>query len=145
MSEWKACKLGKITTKIGSGATPTGGENAYITKGISLIRSQNVYDFAFSSDGLAHIDEQQANGLSNVEVFKDDILINITGESVTRCCIVPKQFLPARVNQHVAIIRPAKESADYKFVFYYLQSIKSQLPLNLNLIAWLKLAVQDEL
>jgi len=127
MSEWKAWKLGKITTKIGSGATPTGGENAYITEGISLIRSQNVYDFAFSSDGLAHINEQQANELSNVEVFQDDILINITGESVTRCCIVPEKILPARVNQHVAIIRPDKESADHKFVFYFLHSIKSQL------------------
>ncbi|NQE05821.1 Type-1 restriction enzyme MjaXIP specificity protein [ANME-1 cluster archaeon GoMg1] len=127
MSEWKKCKLGSITSKIGSGATPRGGENSYKTAGISLIRSQNVYNFIFSIDGLAYIDDKQAYELRNVEVFENDILINITGESVTRTCIVPKQILPARVNQHVSIIRPIEEKADFKFVFYSLQSIKPEL------------------
>jgi len=58
MTEWKACKLGNITSKIGSGATPTGGENAYKSEGFSLIRSQNIYDFKFSKDGLVYIDEK---------------------------------------------------------------------------------------
>lgn len=127
MSEWKECKLGDICSKIGSGATPTGGENSYKPEGISLIRSQNVYDFAFSNEGLAFIDDEQAYELRNVEVFEDDVLINITGESVTRCCIVPKQVLPARVNQHVSIIRPIQGRADHRFVFYSLQSIKPEL------------------
>jgi len=127
MSEWKEYKLGSITSKIGSGATPRGGENSYKTAGISLIRSQNVYNFIFSKDGLAYIDDKQAYELRNVEVFENDILINITGESVTRTCIVPKQILPARVNQHVSIIRPIEEKADFKFVFYSLQSIKPEL------------------
>lgn len=34
------------------------------------------------------------------------MLLNITGASVARCCIVPSDLLPARVNQHVCIIRP---------------------------------------
>ena len=38
-------------------------------------------------------------------VEQDDVLLNITGASVARCCIVPKEYLPARVNQHVSIIR----------------------------------------
>jgi type I restriction enzyme S subunit len=88
MSEWKECKLGEIASKIGSGATPKGGNNSYISEGISLIRSQNVYDFNFSKNGLAFIDNNQAYELRNVEVFENDILLNITGESVTRCCIV---------------------------------------------------------
>lgn len=127
MSAWKEFKLGNVSSKIGSGATPNGGENAYKSEGISLIRSQNVYDFTFSNDGLAFIDDKQAYELRNVEVLENDILINITGESVTRCCIVPKQYLPARVNQHVAIIRTIKEITDFKYLFYYLQSIKPEL------------------
>ena len=127
MSEWKEYKLGKITSKIGSGATPKGGENSYKPEGISLIRSQNVHDFHFSKHGLAFIDTNQAHELRNVEVFENDILLNITGESVTRCCIVPKQYLPARVNQHVSIIRPIKEKVDYRFIFYFIQSIKPEL------------------
>ena len=127
MSEWKECKLGEITSKIGSGATPKGGENSYRPEGISLIRSQNVYDFYFSNNGIAFIDNNQAYELRNVEVFENDILLNITGESVTRCCVVPTQYLPARVNQHVSIIRPMKEKVDYRFIFYSLQSIKPEL------------------
>ena len=45
-------KLKDICLKIGSGATPKGGKEAYCDEGISLIRSQNVLDFTFSYDGL---------------------------------------------------------------------------------------------
>ncbi|MDT4328724.1 restriction endonuclease subunit S [Methylomonas sp. MS20] len=127
MSEWKSIRLNLLTSKIGSGATPRGGGNNYKESGISLIRSQNVLDFLFSTDGLAYIDEQQADELSNVSVQKNDVLLNITGDSVARCCLVPSYVLPARVNQHVAIIRVLPEKAEYKFIFYYLQSIKEEL------------------
>ena len=70
-----------------------------------MIRSQNVYDHEFSKHGLAHIDESAAYKLRRVDIQEDDVLLNITGDSVARCCVVPKWTLPARVNQHVAIIR----------------------------------------
>ena len=127
MSEWDNVKLSGITTKIGSGATPRGGANSYKDYGISLIRSQNVLDFQFTTSGLAFIDQEQADGLSNVEVEENDVLLNITGESVARCCIVPDFVLPARVNQHVSIIRLDPQLADYKFIFYQLQYLKDEL------------------
>ncbi len=119
---WSLTKLGDITTKIGSGATPRGGKGAYKKTGISLIRSLNVYDFRFEYHDLAFIDDEQAALLSNVEVLPQDILLNITGASVARCCMVPAQVLPARVNQHVAIVRLDQEVADPTFVFYCLNS-----------------------
>lgn len=117
---WQKVKLGEITSKIGSGATPRGGKNSYSSSGISLIRSLNVYDFIFDMDQLAYINQKQADELSNVVVQEDDVLLNITGASVARCCIVPKKILPARVNQHVAIIRIDKSYAIPRYVFYYL-------------------------
>lgn len=102
---WDYIPLSEITSKIGSGATPKGGKENYKSEGISLIRSLNVYDFNFMYDELAFIDTNQANKLSNVEVKEKDILLNITGVSVGRCCMVPSNILPARVNQHVMIIR----------------------------------------
>lgn len=39
---WQLAKLGEITSKIGSGATPRGGSESYQQAGIPLIRSQNV-------------------------------------------------------------------------------------------------------
>ena len=98
-------RLNEITQKIGSGSTPSGGESAYIKKGITLIRSQNIYDNMFIEKGLVFIDEAQAKKLNNVIVQENDILFNITGASVCRCCIVDTKYLPARVNQHVSIIR----------------------------------------
>ena len=101
----KMIDLQSITTKIGSGATPLGGEGSYKSSGIRLIRSQNVYDNEFYEKGLAFIDNEQAEKLNNVAVEKNDILFNITGASIARSCIVPEKYLPARVNQHVSIIR----------------------------------------
>ncbi len=120
-------KLKDICLKIGSGATPRGGKEAYCDEGISLIRSQNVLDFVFSHDGLAHINEQQADKLSNVEVKPQDILLNITGDSVARACAVDVRVLPARVNQHVAIIRPDEDKVLSSYILFFLQMIKPYL------------------
>ncbi len=102
---WEVKKLGELTSKIGSGATPKGGDQSYKSEGISIIRSLNIHNNSFVYKDLAHIDEVQAKKLSNVIVEKNDILLNITGASVARCCIVPDDVLPARVNQHVCIVR----------------------------------------
>ena len=107
--DWEEKTLGDITSKIGSGATPRGGNASYKTCGISLIRSMNVHDLEFKEKNLAFIDDKQARELNNVTIEENDILFNITGASVARCCVVPKQYLPARVNQHVSIIRTKKE------------------------------------
>lgn len=127
MAEWKETRLSEITTKIGSGATPTGGSNAYLGQGISLIRSQNVLDLEFTDDGLAFISDEQADGLKNVTIQEEDVLLNITGDSVARVCKVPSSFLPARVNQHVAIIRADKKKTTPDYLLYYLHSIKEHL------------------
>lgn len=104
-SKGSLTKLEDVTAKIGSGATPKGGKGAYQESGISLIRSQNIYDYGFVEKGLAFINEDQAKKLDNVTVEKNDVLFNITGASIARCCIVEDKYLPARVNQHVSIIR----------------------------------------
>ncbi len=120
-SKWTKYKLGAICKKIGSGATPTGGKESYSdSEEYALIRSQNVLDFTFSYDGLAFINEFQANKLNNVIIEKDDVLLNITGDSVARVCQVPNQILPARVNQHVSIIRPKNDILVNTFLKYYL-------------------------
>lgn len=102
---WNVSDLGQLTIKIGSGATPKGGKEAYQTDGISLIRSMNVHNGKFEYKELAHISDEQAARLENVAVEKNDVLLNITGASVARSCVVPTNVLPARVNQHVCIIR----------------------------------------
>ncbi len=103
--EWKVLPLKDVTSKIGSGSTPRGGASVYVEAGMSFIRSQNVLDHGFSSDGLVRINDEAAYSLRGVEVLEGDVLINITGDSILRTCIVPNEVLPARVSQHVAILR----------------------------------------
>ena len=111
-----------LTTKIGSGATPRGGGESYKVEGIALIRSLNIHDLGFRYSKLAFLDDAQADGLSNVILQPGDVLLNITGASVARCCTVPDDVLPARVNQHVSIIRPIANRLDSEFLHYLLIS-----------------------
>jgi type I restriction enzyme S subunit len=120
--DWSENSLKNLTLKIGSGATPRGGKTAYKKEGISLIRSMNVHDRCFKDKNLAFIDNKQANDLSNVTLEKGDILLNITGASVARCCVFPEKYLPARVNQHVSIIRSRREKINYRFLNFLLTS-----------------------
>ena len=119
-------RLGDVCEKIGSGATPRGGKEAYKDAGIPIIRSQNIHDWVFQPDGLAFLDDEQAESLSNVEVRSNDVLLNITGDSVARACIVPSERIPARVNQHVAIVRAGKE-INPTYLLASLQSKKTTL------------------
>ena len=113
---WEIDCLGNITTKIGSGMTPRGGKESYLATGVALIRSMNVHDGKFEYKDLAYISAKQAFEMKNVELIENDVLFNITGASVTRTCVVPNTILPARVNQHVAIIRCINESLNPIFL-----------------------------
>ncbi len=119
---WKVDRLINLTSKIGSGATPRGGDSAYKNEGIPLIRSLNIYDGKFINRNLAYIDDEQAAKLKNVTVQVGDVLLNITGASVARCAIVPASLTPARVNQHVSIIRANSNEISAEYILYTLIS-----------------------
>ena len=113
-----------ITTKIRSGATPSGGESAYLPQRqrYALIRSQNVFDRYFDETRLAFISDEQASSLSGAEVMPGDLLLNITGDGITfaRSCLVPATVLPACVNQHVMIIRVDAQHCEPGYLLSYL-------------------------
>jgi type I restriction enzyme S subunit len=103
---WRVKRIKFLVNKIGSGKTPKGGSEVYIDSGIMLIRSQNVYDDGFRLDDVVYIDDEIDNIQANSRVFANDILLNITGASIGRVCLVPTDFQKANVNQHVCIFRP---------------------------------------
>jgi type I restriction enzyme S subunit len=130
---WPVVSLTEIALKIGSGATPKGGADAYLPSRarFALVRSQNVFDRRFDYNGLAFISDEQADGLRGVILQPDDILLNITGDGITfgRACMVPKDVLPACVNQHVSIIRldPQRADAGYVLAFLTHPKVKSYI------------------
>jgi len=121
--EWVEKKLGDISEKIGSGKTPKGGDKVYLKEGIPFIRSQNVIENKLVLDDI-HISEDIHKEMQNSKVFVNDILLNITGGSIGRSCIVPTNFLEGNVNQHVSIIRLKEDSP--KFVQSILSSWRGQ-------------------
>lgn len=127
MEQVKTYTFKDICSKIGSGATPTGGKEAYKGGDTALIRSQNVLDFSLSKDGLAYINEEQAQRLDNVSIQENDVLLNITRDSVARACLASHWVLPARVNQHVSIIRGKTDMVLNRYLLYYLQYRKPYL------------------
>lgn len=108
-------KLKKHTIKIGSGVTPRGGETAYKSLGIPLIRSQNVLVNRLDLSDVAFIYEDQHQKMSGSKVQPGDVLLNITGASIGRSCVIPSGVDEANVNQHVCIIR-LKNSIDGKLL-----------------------------
>ncbi|RWP94189.1 restriction endonuclease subunit S [Mesorhizobium sp.] len=118
---WQEVPLSEVTDKIGSGATPKGGHTVYASSGTPFIRSQNVHYSGFTDVGLAHLDDLQARKLDGVTVRSDDVLLNITGASIGRVTVAPERMDGARVNQHVAIIRPV-EGIEAAFVARFLAS-----------------------
>lgn len=118
---WRWIRLGDHVTKVGSGITPQGGHAAYVKTGIPLIRSQNVHMHQFSLIGLVFITPEQDEEMRATRVMPGDVLLNITGASIGRVCVVPPELCPANVNQHVSIIR-SDGSFEPAFLSYYLST-----------------------
>lgn len=121
---WEVVKLSLLTTKIGSGSTPTGGANVYVSEGVKFLRSQNVYFEGFDLTDVAHITDEIDEEMKGTRVNSGDVLLNITGGSIGRCYFVDNTLGRANVNQHVSIIRPSRIAT--KYLKYYLQSEMGQ-------------------
>ena len=104
---WAWSTIGFISSKTGSGSTPRGGKESYKGSGIVFLRSQNVYDDGLRLDEVAYIDRATHVAMSGTVVQASDLLLNITGGSIGRCCVVPGSLGPTNINQHVSIIRIA--------------------------------------
>jgi type I restriction enzyme, S subunit len=104
-SNWQLRKLRSLAVKIGSGKTPRGGNEVYTDSGVMFLRSQNVYDDGLHLDDVVHIDLATDEEMRATRVRPQDVLLNITGASIGRTCLVPQVFPSANVNQHVCIIR----------------------------------------
>ena len=123
--EWEKCKLGELTTKVGSGSTPKGGNAVYTSVGHCFVRSQNVGMGYLILDDIAHIDDDIHQKHKATELNEDDVLLNITGASIGRTAIATKEIEGGNVNQHVCIIR-ANSKVSPKFLCNYIQTKKIQ-------------------
>ena len=153
--EWELKKLSDITIKVNSGKTPLGGEAVYLDKGVLFIRSQNVNNNRLELENSVFISEEINNQMKNSVVKSNDILLNITGASLGRSCVVPDDFLIGNVNQHVCIIRlnqqysprfiqPKFSSNKGQIIFNNLQTGSGREGLNFESIKGIKLYIPSK-
>jgi type I restriction enzyme S subunit len=102
---WKVLRVKDIVQRIGSGVTPLGGSEVYVDSGITFIRSQNVYDDGLRLDDVSYITNEVHKKMKSSQLKPNDILINITGASIGRTCIVPSNISTANINQHIIYLR----------------------------------------
>lgn len=119
-NDWEVKRVKDILIKIGSGVTPKGGSEVYVKSGIPLIRSQNVYDDGLRIDNVSYISEAINDKMKNSQIQPNDILINITGASIGRSCVVPNSLAKANINQHIIYLRI--DSKLVSFITYFIKS-----------------------
>lgn len=112
---WVWITLEEISSKIGSGSTPKGGN--YSKDGIPFFRSQNVYNEGLVCADMKFISNATHKRMIGTEVRPKDLLLNITGGSLGRCAIVSDEFQIGNVSQHVCIIRPIFVLSSYVHSF----------------------------
>ena len=130
-NDWNVGKIKYGVSKVGSGKTPLGGAETYLDEGILFLRSQNIYDTGIKLDNSTYISKEVDEEMKGTRVFKDDVLLNITGGSIGRCCIYPGNLGTANVNQHVSIIRTIKDVFLPEYMHYYWLSDIGKTSINL--------------
>ena len=119
---WEVKRLKHVVGKIGSGKTPKGGAERYVTEGVMLLRSQNVHFGGLHLGDVAYIDADTDSEMSSSRVQEGDVLLNITGASLGRSCVARLGGEDANVNQHVCILRANKQCDDADYLAYSIES-----------------------
>jgi type I restriction enzyme S subunit len=101
---WVWCRLGEVASLITSGSR--NWNQFYFKEGDLFIRSQNIKPESLDLSNKAYVKLPSKSEGQRTAVFEDDILITITGASVSNCALVGNLDFPvAYVSQHIALIR----------------------------------------
>ncbi|MBS0352455.1 MAG: restriction endonuclease subunit S [Proteobacteria bacterium] len=124
--EWATQELGPMTSKVGSGITPLGGDKNYKIEGRPFVRSQNVGWGELLLNDIAHIDEETHCSFDGTEIQESDVLLNITGASIGRSAVADSRIVGGNVNQHVCIIRAKQDELNPVLLNQFLISESGQ-------------------
>jgi type I restriction enzyme S subunit len=124
--DWDVKTLGDITSKVGSGITPTGGVKVYKEYGRPFLRSQNVGWGLLILDDIVFISDEIHGTFQGTEIKPNDVFLNITGASIGRSAVADKRVFQGNVNQHVCIIRPTDSLLNSYYLNYFLLAQQGQ-------------------
>ena len=115
--------LGKISSEIVGGATPTkGSTELYTTGGIKFLRILNVKANEFDLSDLNYIKSEVHEGeLKRSQLAENDVLMTIIGR-VGSAAVVSADLLPANINQHIVRLRIGTDRVLPEYLAIYLNS-----------------------
>lgn len=101
--EWEVKLLGELAEFVTSGSR--GWAEFYSESGALFIRSQNVRDGRLSFEDTQHVRPPSGAEGNRTKVYRNDLLITITGNSVGNVALVEQDFKEAYISQHVGMVR----------------------------------------
>lgn len=103
-SGWPKRPLGELTSRITKGESPGWQGFEYTSEGPMFITSENVLWGSLDVTEPKRIPPAFHKKLSRSIVRANDILLNLVGASIGRCCLVPSGLGEANINQAVAVV-----------------------------------------
>ncbi len=109
--KWPVKRLKALTSLITNGTTPKGGQAVYVDRGITFLRSQNVWRDRLVMDDVAYLDEETNATMKGSMLHHNDILITKTGRintensSLGRSALFTGEDNTANINGHVYLVR----------------------------------------
>ncbi|KQV30605.1 hypothetical protein ASC97_20595 [Rhizobium sp. Root1203] len=105
---WFPVALGDVCDLVTSGSRGWG--EYYAVSGPGFIRAQNIRFGRMRLDDLAFVQPPSNSEGSRTQVYRNDLLIVITGAGVTNPALLEEDLGEAYVSQHVGLVRPSDAS-----------------------------------
>lgn len=115
---WTYKKLGEVVDVLNGFAFKSSN---YVKDGIRVIRIANVQKGKIVDEAPAFYPLSAEPELTRYMLHEDDILLSLTG-NVGRVGLLPKEMLPAALNQRVACLRIKDDAILFKFLYQFLNS-----------------------
>lgn len=105
-AEWEVKKLEELATLITKGESPHWQGFKYTESGCLFVTSENVRDGFIDLNNPKFVPIEFHEGkLERSKLKERDVLVNLVGASIGRCCLFIGWKGPANINQAVALIR----------------------------------------
>ena len=101
--DWKVRKIEEVSFRVTKGESPKWQGFNYQNIGVCFVTSENVLWGKMDKNKKKYIPETFHAKLKRSQLKENDLLINLVGASVGRTCLVPKELLPANINQAVSV------------------------------------------
>ena len=118
--KWMVGKVKFLSEIISKGTTPsTVGRDVLEEGEIFYVKVENIKDGYVGVPPSYFIDKDTDEILKRSSLRENDILVVITGSTIGKVVILPKEFIPSNTNQGISFVR-LKDKSNVRFVWYWL-------------------------